>query len=164
LVAAVLAQHAERIARLSGLSDRARSSAWLPELKFRAGRNSDQTLRLTPTTDDPDRWALSGGSGFRLEGEVRWQFDRVVFASEEVPIERMRLVFEQQRQKGILEVLDWVFRWQIAMMRRSDPEASPSDRLQAVLSAEQTAAALDVLSGGWFTAHVPGASTSASER
>lgn len=139
-------------------------SAWLPELKFRAGRNTDQTLRLTPTTEDPDRWALSGGSDLRLEGELRWQFDRLVFASEEVPIERMRLVLEQQRQRGMLDLLEWVFRWQVAVMQRSDPDLSPNKRLEAHLTAEQTAGALDVLSGGWFSAHVPGASTSASER
>ena len=164
LVGAVLAQQAQRLARLGGLSDRARVSAWLPELKFRAGRNTDQTLRLTPTTEDPDRWALSGGSGLRLEGELRWQFDRLVFASEEVPIERMRLVLEQQRQRGILDLLDWVFRWQVAVMQQSDPDLSASKRLQAQLTAEQTAGAIDVLSGGWFSAHVSSASTSASER
>ncbi|HEX2734413.1 MAG TPA: hypothetical protein VHM70_22545 [Polyangiaceae bacterium] len=164
LIAAVAERDALRVERVSGLASRARNSAWLPELKFRAGRNSDQTLRLTPTTDDPDRWALTGGAGLRLEGEVRWQFDRLVFASEEVPLQRLRLVLELQQARRVEQTLDWVFRWQHGVMRSLDVSLEPEARLEGLLRAEQARAALDVLSEGWFSAHVSGRRTPNAER
>jgi hypothetical protein len=164
LVAAVVVEDARRLARANSLSARARVSAWLPEVKFRAGRNSDQTLRLTPTTDDPDRWALTGGAGLRFEGELHWQFDRLVFASEEVAIERVRLSLEQQRDRGVLDLLQWVFRWQAAVMRTQGPELTTAELAEAALQVEQAAATLDVLSGGWFSAHVRRANTPGSVR
>jgi hypothetical protein len=89
-----------------------------------------------------------------VEGEVRWQFDRLVFASEEVSVERLRLAAEQQRARWVERVLDWVFRWQSATARLLDPALADEQRLQAMLHAQQAASALDVLSGGWFTRHV----------
>src|SRR5690606_19742108 len=68
---------------LTELSARARTSAWLPALRVRGGRNTDETLRLTPTDAEPDRFQLVGGDDYRFEGQLSWDFRRLVFANEE---------------------------------------------------------------------------------
>jgi hypothetical protein len=151
LVDAALSEHDRSYPRIDALGGRARASAWLPEVRVRAGRNTDQTLRLTPTEEDPDRWQLTGGADLRLEAQLSWEFDRLVFASEELAVERLRQAAEQRRSRLVDRVLDWVFRWQGALLEASDPLADPQLRLVAQLKAAQARSALDLLTGGWFT-------------
>ncbi len=64
---------------LDAMRSRARTSALLPEAKFRMSRDWDQTYRLTPTTDDPYRLQQSNGGGRTIEGRLTWNLDRLLF-------------------------------------------------------------------------------------
>jgi hypothetical protein len=137
--------------RLAGLSARARSSAALPELRLSARRSSGQTLRLTPTTDDPYRYQQAGTSELTFEARVTWHLDRLLFASEEVGVERLRHSHSTEERKLIDHVLQRLALWQRSLVRAADLDSEPEVRETAELEAIGAAVELDVLTGGWFS-------------
>lgn len=154
LVAAAVIEHERRAARLESLSSRSKSSAWLPTVRVRAGRNVDQTVRLTPTLDDPDRWQLTGGADLRFEAQLSWHFDRLLFADEELAVERLRLQASVRRERLVEAVLEWLLRWQSARVEASDPLGEPRSLQLAQVRAAHAQSVLDVLTAGWFSAHL----------
>src|SRR5690606_11910264 len=60
LVEAVTREVMQGTARFDALASRARSAAWLPGLRLRFGHGVDSSLRLSPTTTEPDRWIAAG--------------------------------------------------------------------------------------------------------
>jgi hypothetical protein len=131
------------------LGTRSRVSAALPVLRLRAGRGIDESLRYSPTTDDPDRWLASGGADLSYEAQATWTLDRLVFADDEVAIERLRLQARQARAQRVLRALEVLFRWQAARVQLSDPSREPDAELQLALI--QAEIELDVLTRGWFS-------------
>lgn len=144
-------QASAREERLDSLRARARSSAALPELRLGAGRSTDQSVRLSPTTDDPYRYTQAGGADLWLEARVSWQLDRLLFAREELSIERLRDAHFQARAKRARAVVDALFAWQKALLEAQDPERSAQEQLLAQLRAAHQAALVDALTGGWFS-------------
>jgi hypothetical protein len=150
--AALRAQQAnEREQQLDSLRSRSRSSAVLPELRLGAGRSTDQSVRLSPTTDDPYRYTQAGGADLWLEARVSWQLDRLLFAREELTIERLRDAHYQAKAKRARAVVDALFAWQKALLEAQDPERSPQEQLLAQFRAAHQAAVADALTGGWFS-------------
>jgi hypothetical protein len=150
--AALRAERAsEREERLDSLRARSRSSAALPELRLGAGRSTDQSVRLSPTTDDPYRYTQAGGADLWLEARVSWQLDRLLFAREELSIERLRDAHVQAKAKRARAVVDALFAWQKALFEAQDPERSAPEQLLAQLRAAHQAALVDALTGGWFS-------------
>jgi hypothetical protein len=137
--------------RLSGLASRARSSAVLPELGFRTLRSSGQLLRLTPTSDDPYRYTQAGTSELTLEARLTWHLDRLVFADEEVTLERLQIERDAAERRLIDQVLEQLSLWQRGRAHGADPHADPEQRENAELSAIAAAVELDVLTDGWFS-------------
>ena len=137
--------------RLASLAARARSSAALPEVGLRTLHSSGQTLRLTPTSDDPYRYTQAGTSELALEARLTWHLDRLVFAGEEVPVERL----QHQRDAAERHLIDYVLArlltWQRGRARAADPNLDPDQRQSAELEALGAAVELDVLTGGWFS-------------
>jgi hypothetical protein len=152
LAAARRAERAsEREQALDGLASRARVSAVLPEIRFRVARTRDETLRLTPTTDDPYRVSLAGGDAVVLEGAATFRLSRLVFADEELAVERLRLERERASERRIARVLDRVLAWHAALVRLSTaPDEAEATRWS--LELEAAAVELDVLTKGWFGA------------
>lgn len=76
-----------------GMATRARASALLPEVRLRVFRTADAGLRLYQEADAPDapRSALLDGTQTGIEARFSFRLDRLVFADEEVPLERLRL-------------------------------------------------------------------------
>jgi hypothetical protein len=138
-------------ARLSSLSGRSRSSAALPELRLRALRTTGQTLRLTPTTDDPYRYSTAGASELAFEARLTWHLDRLVFSNEEVSIERLRSEWHESERKLIEHVLLQLALWQRSRVRAADLDSEPEVRETAELEAIGAAVELDVLTDGWFS-------------
>lgn len=141
--------------RLDSLSSRARASALLPELRLRAVRNTDQALRWAPTSDDPYRVTSAEGAGIILEASAVFRLDRLVFAHEELTVERARQDASEQRLKLEARVQAAV----LALYRahelgcaaeRDDPQSA----LELVKAVEQFAE-LDNLTAGWFSAEAP---------
>ncbi|HTM45704.1 MAG TPA: hypothetical protein VL137_12150 [Polyangiaceae bacterium] len=136
--------------RLDSMRARARSSAALPELRLGAGRSTDQSLRLTPTVTDPYRYTQAGGAGLWLEARVSWRLDRLLFAREELAVERLARDQDQVRWKCVRAVIDALFAWQKALIEEADPLLSPEQQQLAQLRALRAAAEVDALTGGWF--------------
>jgi hypothetical protein len=160
LIQRALAGQKRTLAALDAVRERARMAGWLPVLTLRAGRNSDRSLRLSPTDTDPDRWQLTGGSDLRLEAQVSWDLDRLAFAPEEVALERLRVQQAESERLLTKRVLELAFRWQkahaaLATVRREErEELLPDEELSHWLEQSSAEAELDVLSGAWFSAHL----------
>jgi len=137
--------------RLYGLATRARTSAVLPELGVRTLRSSGQLLRLTPTADDPYRYTQAGTSELTIEARLTWHLDRLVFADEEVSLERLQIERDAAERRLIDSVMERLEVWQRGRVRAADPNTDPEQRDTAELAAIAAAVELDVLTDGWFS-------------
>jgi len=134
--------------RVANLAARARASALLPELRLRVLRTVDESLRLAPTEDDPTRATSSGGVAMHYEARATWRLDRLAFADEEVPLERIRAEQGEQRLRLTMHVLEAVAAWQRATARSVDPTISAYDRADASVRAAVAETTLDALTDG----------------
>jgi len=144
---------------LTELSARARTSAWLPALRVRGGRNTDETLRLTPTDAEPDRFQLVGGDDYRFEGQLSWDFRRLVFANEELAVERLRRGLDAERWKRQQQAMKALQRWLAAWVQIDDETRLPEERVASWVSERGARAELDWLSHGWFSRWAPRATS-----
>jgi len=152
--------------RLDSLESRARSSAALPELSLRAARSTDESLRLTPTVDDPYRYSQAGGTSLLFEARLGWKLDRLVFADEELGVERLRGERARAEARLVERVLALLFAWERARGALADPELLEVERLLAELEILKAEVSLDLLTGGWFTSrtHSGGPAATARQR
>jgi hypothetical protein len=143
----------ERERTLDALASRARLSSLLPEVRLRAARTRDESLRLTPTTDDPYRFTLAGGDALVLEGAATFRLSRLLFADEELAVDRLRLERERNLERRATRVLERLLAWHAAVVRlASGVEDIDLERVSLELDA--AAVELDVLTDGWFQARV----------
>ncbi len=138
-----------------GLEARSRSAAVLPEVRVRAGRTTDESLRLTPTTDEPERYTQSGAATLVFELRLVWELDRLLYSADEIAIERLRAQERALRADLTERVLKALFDWQRAVSAARAPDLTPELRAQADLALLFAAVELDVLTGGWFGVHAP---------
>lgn len=138
------------MADLDGMSGRARMSGALPEARFRATRGWDRGQKLTPTNTDPYRLQDSTTASQLIEGRLTWRLDRLLFADEEVAIEKLRIQRTQHRTQLAGKVLATLFDWQRARRAADDTSLPDEERAEAWLRASEAEAALEVLTGGWF--------------
>jgi len=141
--------------RLDSLAGRARLSALLPELRLRVLRNSDQALRWIPTTDDPYRITQADGTGLILEASATFRLDRLLFAREELAVERVRLEAGGQRLKLEARVLEALLGWFRARELSCDGDADEPARASQVLKLLELFIELDGLTAGWFADRAP---------
>lgn len=141
--------------RIDALASRARASALLPELRLRAVRNSDQALRWAPTGDDPYRVTQAEGAGIILEASAVFRLDRLLFAHEELAVERARQDASEQRLKLEARVQAAV----LGLFRARELAcAEPRDDAKATLEllrALEQFQELDSLTAGWFADEAP---------
>lgn len=137
--------------RLDSLASRARTSALLPELRLRATRAIDESESLAPTEYDPTRRTATGGTSTWLEARATFRLDRLVFADDELAIEKLRITRAAERGRLVAKVLELLDTWQRARTAEADPAAAPDARARASLAAAASEASLDVLTGGWFS-------------
>ncbi|MEZ4224389.1 MAG: hypothetical protein R3B13_25800 [Polyangiaceae bacterium] len=137
--------------RLDSLASRSRSSAALPELSLRAERSTDESLRLAPTLDDPYRYTQAGGVRTTFGGKLTWRLNRLLFAPDELVIERLRIERARADARRVDIVLRHLFAWQRARVRARSAELSEEEQEQAALDAMEAEAVLDVLTDGWFS-------------
>jgi hypothetical protein len=141
--------------RLDSLSSRARSSALLPEVRLRAVRNTDQALRWVPTADDPTRVTQADGAGLILEASATFRLDRLVFAHEELMVERLRIHAGAERLKleaRVRESLLGLFRARelACSLPAEDPARAPQ-----IIKLLELFQELDALTAGWFSEQAP---------
>jgi hypothetical protein len=139
-----------RNTELDRMASRARTSAALPELKLRGQRSDDESLRLTPSTEDPYRYSVAGGRDWLLEAQLTFRLTRLVFADEELPIERLRVERERNAARTAARVVERLFDWHRALSLLRASELEPEARLALELKALEAEVELDVLTGGYF--------------
>ena len=143
--------------RLSSLGARARAAAVLPELTLRGARSTDQSLRLSPNGSYVSDYTQTGGAGLIFEARATWKLDRLVFADEELHVERLRIQRERVRERVVELLLKHLFAWQRARGRLLAALDTLGDDERAELEAEldSARAALDVLTDGAFSDELP---------
>ena len=141
--------------RLDSLSSRARSSALLPELRLRAVRNTDQALRFVPTTDDPYRVTQADGAGLILEASATFRLDRLVFAREELTVERLRIRAGAERLKLEARVRETVLGLFRARQLACSVEPEDPARAPQIIKALELFEELDALTAGWSSEQAP---------
>lgn len=134
--------------RLDEMSARARSAAWAPELRLRAYRGTSAGASVYGAVDAADRSTLSDGVTTLVETRLVWRLDRVVFADEEVAIERVRLERAELRQRLAARVIELTLAWLRACRAAEEPALLEPDRELARATAAEALLALDALSGG----------------
>jgi hypothetical protein len=139
--------------RLDSVAARARSSAALPELRLRAVRTLGESGRISLSEDDPSRYVASGAASNVLEARVTFRLDRLLFADEEIVVERARLDRSELRSRTAAKVLQLLFEWQRAYALAQDAALSPEERFAAVVREAESSALLDVMTAGWFGAY-----------
>jgi hypothetical protein len=137
--------------RLDGLAARSRASSALPELTLRAVRSTDQSLRLSPSGTLVNDYTQTGGAGLSLEARATWKLDRLVFADEELRVERLRAQRERSSERVVASVLKLLFTWHRARAHLSDPDLTPEEQLRLEVEQLEAEAALDVLTDGLFS-------------
>lgn len=148
--------------RLDALARRARSTAALPELRFRVGRTVDRSTRLT-SDDDGAAQQSSGGVGTYYEVRATFRLDRALFADEEVALSRLRRERAEERRKLTRDVLELLQALLRALAKARDPSASTDEHLDAEARAAAAALALDALSDGvWSEVWTAAASRAAA--
>ena len=152
----------EADARLDSLASRAKTSALLPELRLRATRAIDETEALAPTEYDPTRRTASGSATTWLEARATFRLDRLVFADDELAVERQRMARAAEKSRIAERVLDLLDTWQRARAAAADPLAEPTARARADLAIAASEASLDVMTDGWFST-ATAAATSGSD-
>ena len=155
VIALSIAGTAAERRRLDSLSARARASALLPELRLRAVRNTDQALRLVPTTDDPYRVTQADGAGTILEASATFRLDRLLFAHEELVIERLRLRAGDLRLKLEARIQAAVFGLFRAHELACADDPNQPRQLSETVKALELFAELDNLTAGWFSEQAP---------
>jgi hypothetical protein len=139
-------------ARLDAILSRAKASALLPEMRLRAMRLVDDAAHTTTTVATGEaRYYDATGANVWLEARLTWRLDRLLFVEDESSLERVRLERQDARSRLATRALELLFAWQRAQVDRATLEAGSRERLDATLRAVEAAAALDVLTGGWFT-------------
>jgi hypothetical protein len=140
--------------RLESLASRSRSAAWLPELRLQAGRSADQSLRYSPTADDPDRWLQAGGADLRYQAQATWTLDRLIFSRDELGVERFRMQREREMERRAKQALAAFFTWQKLGVKLAGL-LEEERRAELELEREQARITLDLLSAGWFGRNLP---------
>jgi hypothetical protein len=137
--------------RLDDLDTRARWSGLMPGLRLRATRLVDESISLSPTSYDAERTTMRGGASLWLEARATFQLDRLVFANEELRIERLRQQLATEREKLVERVLANLFAWQRHAHALYDPLVDTGACMQHALQLEELAVRLDLLTDGWFS-------------
>jgi hypothetical protein len=139
-------------AKVDSMIARARSSAALPEARFRAMRVfllDGSQPSIIPI--DTSSYATTSPT-LVLEGRLTWRLDRLLFADEEPSLERLRLDREDARSKVAGRVLDALFQWQRAWLAVHTVKPGTREATDATMRLIEAEAGLDVMTGGWFGA------------
>jgi hypothetical protein len=129
---------------LDSLATRARASALLPELRLRTYRTYDAGVRVYRADDV----TTLDGASTHVEARMTFRLDRLIFADEEVAIERIRVERAELKQRIATRVVDLCLRFQKARRASNDPTLLESEREDAAIAAVEAVVALDALTGG----------------
>jgi hypothetical protein len=142
---ALTAHDLENDATLSSMRTRARLTGLLPELRARVIRSDHSRDSFDYGEDIP----LSRGSNvasYAFEGRATFKLDRLLFADEELTIERLRAERREARERITRKVMDAYFRLERAEL---DLAQLPGER-EAELRKLEAEVELNTLTAGAF--------------
>ncbi|MCA9541598.1 MAG: hypothetical protein KC620_22020, partial [Myxococcales bacterium] len=148
---------------IRGLPQRARLSAALPQATFKVVRDLDRSGRLAAryTADEPTT-NLTGtdvrADALRLQGELRWHLDALVFHPREAALWRENRAAARERQALLERVTSLYFARQRAVLEaRLGPPDDTGAEAAAELAIAEATAGLDALTGWVFATRWPSA-------
>ena len=141
----------DRDEALDDLASRAKSSALAPELRLRAHRTLSYGARIFSADTLADHTTLSDGTETFLEARLTWRLDRLVFADEEVGIERVKLDRAELKQRVSSRIVELTIAWSRARRAAQNPDLLPVEREEAAMTAMEAILALDAFTGGAAT-------------
>jgi hypothetical protein len=106
---------------------------------------------LSPTLDDPLRYTQTGGADLFFEASLTWRLNRLVFASEELSVERLLRQARADDLRVIKRVLDALYRFQRAALSEVDDLLSPLELGRARIERVEAELELEVWTDGWFS-------------
>lgn len=139
----------ETDAALDALSQTARQSAWLPELRVRADRTEDEHTTLYYS--DPPREYHVAGTKMAYEARLVWRFDRLMYSGDEPQIEHLRVVRIEARERLAHKTLEAFFALETSLADLGRAQPGSLEAREHGFRAFEAAATLDVLTGGWFS-------------
>lgn len=142
---------AGELSRLDRMASRTRSAASLPEVRLGAGTSRDESLRLTPTVNDPARFTRDGGRDLWVEARLIWRLDGAIFSKDEIAIARLQAQQREETARLTRDVLDALIAWQRARVALASELSSDEERDAAIIAQYGALARLDVLTDGWFS-------------
>ena len=136
-------------ASLDALAQSARSSAWLPEVRFRVARTDEDhtTILFKDPTDPYD----TSGVKMMVEARLSWRLDRIVYSGDEAQIEHLRVVRIEARERLMRKTLDTFFALERSLTDLAHAAPQSREAEDAGFRAFEAAATLDVLTAGWFS-------------
>ena len=134
--------------QLDALARRARWSALLPEVRLRMLRSDRRT---DVSGDDGVRSDATYGATEWYEARVGFHLDRLVFADEEIALERIRVDRQHEREQLAQKVVAELGRFARARLDEADPAEDDHAHAEALVRELEAAMMLDVYTGGWFS-------------
>jgi hypothetical protein len=145
---------AHELRRLDSMASRSRAAASLPEVRLGAGTSRDESLRLTPTLNDPARFTRDGGRDLWLEARLTWRLDSAIFSKDEIAIERLKAEHRAERARLSREVVEALLDWQRARLALGSELTPPEERDAALVRELGAVARLDIATDGWFSRYL----------
>lgn len=138
------------LAEVESASSRARSSAWLPELRLRGAHGLDQTV--APATSGVYGAPLTtrGGWDSAFEARLTFRLSRLIYDDGESSLLSMRQKLRAQIEARVEEGLTLLSAWVAAERKLRELELEPEEALEQELLADRAALRLEVLSNGRF--------------
>lgn len=137
-------------APLTSLAKRVRNAAWLPHIKTRFLRNSDFGDSLKEKVGDAPVRFERDFSDYGFEVEARWEFDKLLFNSEEINVAKENGRVVSQREKLIDTIVELYFNRKL-LIHESQQQNDRQQKMLDSLKLEEITAKLDGLTGGWFS-------------
>lgn len=133
-----------------GMASRARASGLVPELRLRAARLWDESVRADLLPADAYRSSGTASANLWLEARATFRLDRLAFADEELAIARLRADRSAAAERLTLRVATALGQWQRAWAHARIAKDEGLESLDAALRLAECEAVLDALTGGWF--------------
>jgi hypothetical protein len=129
-----------------------RNAGWLPDVKLGVDRSHGAESRLKGEPGTSSEWAEEKGADLSYGMQLRWSLDRLIFDSNELKVSREAQRLAELREEVAHQVTRVYFerrRLQVLSVIRP-PRTLRSAALRR-LALERLTAALDALTGGWFS-------------
>lgn len=140
---------------LASLRARARLSALLPEARVRVLRSDDARASYELVPDDASTHRGTQQAGYTWEGRLTWRLDRLLFAEEELGIERLGNERRESRDKLRHRVLEAYFVYRRAEADLRVAIEGSREAFESRLKLEEATTTLDALTAGFFSLHLP---------